>query len=474
MPSTAASIIISAASAVGKTFLIGASGYYAVKRPVGNPYLPKSSINMLSRFSFHILLLPLIYTGVASSVTIESLRSLWFIILASIVIITISYLVATFLAYLPFFKVHKEENFDALRVAISFPNIVALPIIIFPALCEFEVFHEFGNIEGNGDESSSSITLQENMAICEAEANAVVFTYFFGFSILFWSFGDRTLRKLRTTQPSTSENGIDDNLQQSDTRQQENNNRCHSILAFWKGIFFLIFGMIKDVLMSPGFIVLILSFATACIKPLQEALFVPGGALRVIGSTLESLSSAGATIATMVVAAALADDSYTNDDIRSSDNENGNNENDVKGKEDQGNESSLRTNNNDDEEKETLVVAQRISTNSFRKIVEHPTFKVQVWHVLSRLFITPAVIFAILLKIDCIVEISPIAKLVLLINSSLPGALIVVVILKANGCTEAASIVSQTYLPSYTLSVITIAAWASIGMMVFDGDAGSC
>lgn len=474
MPSTTTSIIISAASAVGKTFLIGASGYYAVKRPVGNPYLPKSSINMLSRFSFYILLLPLIYSGIASSVTLESLNSLWFVIVASIVIIIISYLVATLLAYLPFFKVHQEENFDALRVAISFPNIVALPIIIFPALCEFEVFHEFGNIVGGEDESSSSISLQENMAICEAEANAVVFTYFFGFSILFWSFGNRTLQKLRITQPSNNENSPDDNnLQQSDIRHKGNQNCCESFLAFCKRILFLIYGIMKDIFMSPGFIVLILAFATACIKPLQDALFVPGGALRVIGSTLESLSSAGATIATMVVAAALADDSDTNDETEHSNNENWNNEN-LEGNQDHDKELSSATNNNEDVEKEMLVEAQQITTNFFRKIIKHPTFKVQVWHVLSRLFVTPAVIFAILLKIDCIVEISNIAKLVLLINSSLPGALIVVVLLKANGCTKAASIVSQTYLPSYTLSVVTIAAWASIGMMTFDGDVGSC
>jgi hypothetical protein len=75
--------------------------------------------------------------------------------------------------------------------------------------------------------------------------------------------------------------------------------------------------------------------------------------------------------------------------------------------------------------------------------------------------------------LDCRVDLSPTAKLVLLVNSSLPGALIVVVILKANGFSKAASIVSQTYLPSYALSVITTAVWTSLGIAAFS-DSDDC
>ncbi len=477
MPSTAASIIVSAASAVGKTFLIGATGYYAVKRPVANPYLPKSSINMLSRFSFYILILPLIYTGVASSVTLESLSSLWFVVLASMVIIAISYLVATILAYLPFFRVYEEENFNALRIAISFPNIVALPIIIFPALCEFEVFHEYGEI---GDETvSSSITLQENIAQCEVEANTVVFTYFFGFNILFWSFGYRTLKRLQISQPNN------DDFAGEEPSIRQRTNGFDSMLVFFKRSLFLSYEMIKDILISPGFMIMLLSFATACVKSLQDALFVPGGALRVIGSTLESLTGAGATMATIVVAAALADDTRDEENTVVESEHSSNNvtiyQEQMKSGESRNSDveqmSSTNSNNDAHEQEHTLILQQDnqgTSKSFFRKIVEHPTFKVQVWHVVARLFVTPAVVFGMLLKLDCIINISPIAKLVLLINSSLPGALVVVVILKANGCTKAASIVSQTYLPSYTLSVITIAAWASVGMMAFSSALSSC
>jgi hypothetical protein len=284
----------------------------------------------------------------------------------------------------------------------------------------------------------------------------------------------------------------------------------------------------KDILLSPGFIILILSFITACIQPLQDALFQPGGALRVIGSTLESLSSAGATVATIIVAAALADDSddddhedLNNDDdddevvpltnesaganyIPTNNNNDGLNANEVQDippiecngddeeennngnfnknqgfiiceKDDDSNENdrSIVNNLNNNESTTHTSILDRANIH-LRQIMKHPSFKVQVWHVISRLLVTPAVVFGILLQLDCSFNISPIAKLVLLINSALPGALIVVVILKAHGLTKAASIVSQTYLPSYTISVVTIAAWSSVGMIAFDSDSDVC
>lgn len=498
MSSAVASIVISAASAVGKTFLIGAAGYYAVKCPKNNPYLPTSSIDMLSRLTFHILLLPLIYTGVASSVTLESLASLWPIVVFSFAIIFISYLVSTILAYLPFFRIDKEAHFQALRIAISFPNIVAIPILIFPVLCEYEVFREFGNVllpsESDTDiDTDMPISQEESIAICETEANSIVFTYFLGFSILFWSWGFQSLTNNKDGTIQQDDNSNNDELSRSDSVIRRRKGRCETIKSKCNQLILGTFKVIKTVLLSPGFMVLIVSFITACIKPLQDAMFQPGGILRVIGSTLEALTSAGATFATIVVAAALADKGDRGEDEEILDSTNRASESnredcisscsvdDVEEKceaemlpsgksglfinENDVGSVKLSIRNNDRNESSSLLNARTKLSGAFSKMTNHPTFKVQVWHVLSRLFVTPAVVFGMLLKLSCSFYISPIARVVLLVNSALPGALIVVVILKANGMTKAASIVSQTYLPSYTLSVITIAIWTSVGMI---------
>ena len=50
---------------------------------------------------------------------------------------------------------------------------------------------------------------------------------------------------------------------------------------------------------------MVLGFLTACIPPLQRALFEPGGSLRFFGSAMEALGEATAPMGTMVVAASL-------------------------------------------------------------------------------------------------------------------------------------------------------------------------
>ena len=506
MPSALASIVISSASAVGKTFLIGAAGYYAVKRPKSDPYLPTSSINMLSRLSFNILILPLIYTGVASSVTLESLVSLWPVLFFSFVIIFASYLVSTILAYLPFFRIDKEDHFCALRIAICFPNIVAIPILIFPTLCEYLVFREFGNIPLPNESDTeidtvTPISQEESIATCETESNSIVFTYFFGFSVLFWGWGYYSLTNSKDRTTEQDENSNNDELNRSHSIIRRRRGKCETIKSKFKRLTMSAFKVIKTVVLSPGFIVLIIAFVTACIEPLQKAMFQPGGMLRVIGSTLEALTSAGATFATIVVAAALAN----NDDKDEGENilDNTSRASECKrednisscsfGDEDEKCETDVlplrksdpSTNENNDisvelsnknidhDKASSILPTKTRLLQTLSKIQNHPTFKVQVWHVMSRLFVTPAVVFGMLMKMSCFFYISPIGRVILLVNSAVPGSLIVVVILNAQGLTKAASMISQTYLPSYTLSVITITIWATIGMISFS-DSNVC
>jgi hypothetical protein len=58
------------------------------------------------------------------------------------------------------------------------------------------------------------------------------------------------------------------------------------------------------------------------------------------------------------------------------------------------------------------------------------------------------------------------AKMVVIVNAGLPGAQTIVLTLKSKGLSETASIVAKVYLPSYLLSVVTIAAWTSLGLII--------
>ena len=135
------SVIVASASAVAKVFVIGSIGGLSVVIPKKAPFLPRHLVSSVARFCFHALTIPLIYSTIAIAVSIETVGDYWFLIVGGWVVLAISYLIATILQCCCF-KIKNRSDFHALRVAATYPNIVALPILIFPSLCEFEVVQE--------------------------------------------------------------------------------------------------------------------------------------------------------------------------------------------------------------------------------------------------------------------------------------------------------------------------------------------
>ena len=389
------------------------------------------------------------------------------------------------------FRMRKEVYFIPLCVASTFPNIVALPIIIFPTLCEYGVVQDLMR-EDVGEDDNGDL-----MAVCNEQVNAVVFTYFFGFSLVFWSVGHRTLRNLKHDRgidtPIATNSTIHDSdicyeailpssiVNRNDEQETKEKGFCERFIAGTRSYWCVLKTIVIDVMTSSGFVALILGFIISCIGPLQRALFDNGGSLRVFGSALESLSNAGTTFATIVVAASLLRSSKCKD-------ENNIDEDSVEREDVLKSTMSTaieRIDENEDEAimHETPENEEGNSTNIYNadcqenKDPSSKIWKICIWQILSRLIVTPGIVFALLLKLDCsgLLDTVPhVAKLVLLINSAVPGALVVVVILKAEGLTEEAAAVSKTYLPSYTFSVFTLAMWSSFGLMAFRPDAGIC
>lgn len=124
--SAVASVMIASASAVAKVFVILGIGYVAAIRPRPIPLMPPNAINSISKMNLYLLVIPLIYSTIASSVTPEKLGSAWFVLLSAIGVICLSYCVASLLGRLPFFRVDNKTDFDALRISAAFPNILAL------------------------------------------------------------------------------------------------------------------------------------------------------------------------------------------------------------------------------------------------------------------------------------------------------------------------------------------------------------
>jgi hypothetical protein len=90
-----------------------------------------------------VLILSLIYSTIARAVTWNSLSEYWFVVVAAFFVLGISYTTASLLHYygVPCVRITNPRDFYALRISATFPNIVALPILIFLTLCEYSVVY---------------------------------------------------------------------------------------------------------------------------------------------------------------------------------------------------------------------------------------------------------------------------------------------------------------------------------------------
>ena len=477
------SVILASAQSVGKVYVIGLVGFLATRFPRRKPLLPHSAVKVVANFGFHVLVIPLVYSTTAMSISPSSIRDFWFVVAGAFVVIAISYATATFLGCC-LLRDKDKKHYGALMVAATFPNIVALPILIFPSLCEYSVVYE-GFFDG--DES----TTRE----CEARSSTMIFCYFFSWSLAFYSFGEPRLTG-ETVQSDQHESqsleiGSDDIDEPERTTQTE---PALSSISFLGNIHRAVIHTVT----SAGFLAIIAGFVTGCIPPLQRAMFENEGALRFLGGALETLGRASSPMSTMVVAASLAGAPPAFED-----------------KKDEAQRDQEISPESPSEHLETRQGPQTIPAYSVTEstlVIDAPRvrrrpsgfeslrksfrqhsvnlFKLErpqnleqtrllVWFILSRLVVTPCLVVALILSLECsssslLDNVPGIAKLILIVNSSLPSALVVVVLLKSNDAMmDAAAAVARVYLPSYLLSIFSIAGWTALGLYItLPGDDG--
>ncbi|CAB9496383.1 expressed unknown protein [Seminavis robusta] len=543
MASAVGSVVVAAAQSVAKVYAIGGIGYAAVKYPKNAPLLPSGAVGTIARFGFNVLTISLIFSTIASSVTIDSLGNYWFVVVGAVGVLAISFATATILSKV--IPIRNPSDFNALRIAATFPNIVALPILIFPSLCEYPVVYEaFGKSDtamSEGGEDRAQLFQQ-----CVAKSNTMIFCYFFGWSLLFWSFGHPTLltaaenksrthdEQERTTQ-SSSKSGSqaagrttdqsftghtstsvtiatdgdippemqsttaltpfstqdEEDLQVPDSPEENASQEQQSTSVLSN-----IQKALKQTFTSPPFVAMILAFCVGCISPVRDLLFSQGGALRFLGAAVETLGQASSPMSTMVVAASLASrresSSMAEDDISDDgQDQDGYNEGAQQQPTDAPPADAVDRSMTVEEESPVmsdpnfgpLQLRRRSSIHRFGASLRQSSIRAMkkarrtdpeqrrlyIWFTLSRLILSPALVTLAIVGLDCsgISGIPHLAKLVLIVNSSVPGALIVVVLLKSNPLLhETAAVVAKVYFPTYILSIVTIAAWTAVGLIV--------
>ena len=444
------------------------------------PLLPHKIVGPLSRFCFHTLLLSLFYSTIAVSTSPSSLGQYWFVLVSAPVVIGISFVTATLLARLMGLSQRFPRDFACLRIAACFPNIVALPILIFPSLCEYPVVYK-------GFVGRTDLEDGEMREMCENQANTMIFSYFFGWSLLFYGVGHHLLMKaaklpsvVKDEDGSTTEANDDAETGESNPDPVESADEESST-----GCLPRVLGVAVQLFSSPGLQAIILGFITACIPPLQEALFDSGGTLRFLGSAVQTLGTASSPMSTMIVAASLAPPPDTPSELETDESDGETHEQeesleppfmgDPNGQPRRSSIQRLRRSLRSASTRmwQTMQERKRNQASEKRKLR-----RLTIWFTLSRLLVTPIVVTATLVGLDCggsglLAGIPPMSKLVIIVNACLPGALVVVVLLKSrltgselSTSDDASAVVAQVYLPTYILSIFSIAAFTSVGLYV--------
>jgi len=389
------------------------------------------------------------------------------------------------------------------------------PILIFPTLCEFPVVYDSFY---EGDDGSTEV---EKLRSCVDQSNAMIFIYFFAWNLMFWILGNPALvaagkkrremsiaaRELHLTVESVNRDDAEMKIDVQDDREQQNvidgvtdeassndtevdrpeGEKEQKICERRKSITYILhlvgIALLKTI-KSPHLVALVLGFITACIPPLRDALFEPSGGLRFLGSALESLGYASASVGTLVVAASLvheaSDDAAAKSNVITNLREAPQTElslpSEINSSVRIHDEGRISNTEHLQQHSRSLRDSMRSRRSSFSQMsskalaaIRKPTIRMHAWFIISRLIVSPAIVCLIVLGMDCgglLDGVPSMAKMVVIVNAGLPGAQIVVLTLKAKGLSDSASIVAKVYLPSYLLSIITISAWTSLGLMI--------
>lgn len=545
--------------------------------PRKSPFLPSKSVGIVTRFVFNVLIIPLIYTTTATSLSPSTIGNYWFVVVASFFVLAISFVVATLLNYC--IRIRNPRDYCALRIAATFPNVVTIPILVFSSLCEFSVVYE-------GYASNPSLAPSDMKKQCVGLSNTLVFCYFFSWSLVFWGLGygqlldaaqmptEETARITPSVGPrssTTSETGIAEALpeledtppsgakspseysveESSIIPRTDTEAESPSPTPLWRRAMRLVLLGLWRTATSPGFVALVLGFVTACIVPLKSVLFDAGGALRFLGSSLESLGQASVPLSNLVAAASLVESvnlpvaTQPNNDLANADVEH---PAPLPPESRSALADQLPASTNDGEEgveleeapavplqldgtkERTGEIRQRVVTSdpstlpenmlladpavtkdmlSDNPIMSDPNYgpfrgqgrrssdvslwkqslrrtstqlvrafprstpetrRIVLWFTLSRMVLAPAAVIGILIGLECsqlLSGIPALAKLVVIVTASTPGALIVVVLLQLKvELADTAAAVAKVYLPTYLIGIFTITAWTIVGLFL--------
>ena len=174
-----ASVMLNAFAAMIKVFLIMLIGALGALYPTGNPLIKQSLLKDLSRLSNAIFTPAFMFASLGSGLSLKSISEIGIMIPISFIVFIVSYGVTYGVGGL-LLTDRKSPIFRVLLIASSFPNSTSMPILILQSACGQSLI----NSDYNNDAS-----------VCFNAAMPMLFVYVAGWSLVFWSYGYVELEK---------------------------------------------------------------------------------------------------------------------------------------------------------------------------------------------------------------------------------------------------------------------------------------
>ncbi|CAM9817494.1 unnamed protein product [Discosporangium mesarthrocarpum] len=137
-------VLVASVLGLAKTLIIIAIGAFCAYFPRGAPLLTKGFMQSTSRLSNLLFLPALVIASIGSTLTPEAIAGSWHLLVANFFTHIISWFVAGVVGRI-FLGRDRLAAFRPVRVAITFPNCVGLPLLLMESLCEQGIVNRLEN-----------------------------------------------------------------------------------------------------------------------------------------------------------------------------------------------------------------------------------------------------------------------------------------------------------------------------------------
>jgi predicted permease len=487
MSSSAAvvSVMLNAVSSMATVSLVSLVGVLCALYPTDNPLISPAFLQQIARLSSLVFLPALMIYVLGSGLSLKIISELGILIPFAFLISIISFVIANSVG-----KVIVRDDTSlrsGLIVCCCMPNSTSLPIMILKSACK---------------QPEVNVDYESDQETCEAVALSMLFVYGIGWNIMFWSFARHELERCSLQDKPAAE--------EEEEADPEGRTRSPSAATadsiappattsnHWEKL--------RAFFLSPPMLGIYIGIFVGICEPVQSLLFFqPFSPLAPLGDSIKTVGEPLICVSTLVMAASLAqvridlrttsayqlcahlhfwlwspvgskDSAEAAHGVYNSVASGGGASVAEETATDPLATASLALEPKSAKEVQTELGCQVGPTDIVIEdkpkpsgVNELPPWNYFALHTLCRLILPPIVVLPLLsgaISLGIVPRAQRLLALVVVIESCVPSAQLILIVLNQYGLQEMATNISLMYLFHYLVSIFTITFWFSVGMLM--------